>query len=119
MNRQAARIKFGTDGWRAIIGDQFTFANVERVAQAYADYLISIREEPLIKQLVDVGQISKEEAETHLFSKVMKKATSGSVLVIVGFDRRFLSEHFARRAAEVLTGNGIRVAMFQEAQPTP
>lgn len=33
-------IKFGTDGWRAIIGDQFTFENVARVAQAYADYLL-------------------------------------------------------------------------------
>ena len=31
-------IKFGTDGWRAIIAREFTFANVERVAQAYADY---------------------------------------------------------------------------------
>ncbi len=30
---------FGTDGWRDIIGDRFTFGNVSRVAQAYADYL--------------------------------------------------------------------------------
>lgn len=33
-------IKFGTDGWRAIISDQFTFANLRIVAQALADYLI-------------------------------------------------------------------------------
>lgn len=33
-------IKFGTDGWRAIIGDQFTFDNVARVSQAYAEYLL-------------------------------------------------------------------------------
>lgn len=33
-------IQFGTDGWRAIIGDQFTFDNAARVAQAYADYLL-------------------------------------------------------------------------------
>jgi phosphomannomutase len=32
-------IRFGTDGWRALIADEFTFANVERVAQAYSDYL--------------------------------------------------------------------------------
>lgn len=32
-------ISFGTDGWRAIISDEFTFANVRRVAQAYADYI--------------------------------------------------------------------------------
>ncbi len=31
-------IKFGTDGWRAVIAEDFTFANVARVAQASADY---------------------------------------------------------------------------------
>ncbi|MET0625919.1 MAG: phosphoglucomutase/phosphomannomutase family protein, partial [Pyrinomonadaceae bacterium] len=42
MNERGARpapIRFGTDGWRALIADEFTFANVERVAQAYADFL--------------------------------------------------------------------------------
>lgn len=34
-------IRFGTDGWRAIIADQFTFANVRRVSQSLADYLIA------------------------------------------------------------------------------
>ena len=33
-----AKIKFGTDGWRAVIAEDFTFANVARVAQASADY---------------------------------------------------------------------------------
>ncbi|MEO8457979.1 MAG: phosphoglucomutase/phosphomannomutase family protein [Chloroflexota bacterium] len=32
-------IKFGTDGWRAIIADDFTFANVRVCAQATAQYL--------------------------------------------------------------------------------
>ena len=32
-------IKFGTDGWRGIIGDNFTFSNVKIVAQAISDYL--------------------------------------------------------------------------------
>ncbi len=35
-------IRFGTDGWRAIISDEFTFANLRLVAQAIADF---IREE--------------------------------------------------------------------------
>ncbi len=30
---------FGTDGWRDLIGERFTFTNVSRVAQAYAAYL--------------------------------------------------------------------------------
>ncbi len=32
-------IKFGTDGWRGIIADDFTFANVARCSQGLADYL--------------------------------------------------------------------------------
>ena len=32
-------IRFGTDGWRGVIADDFTFANVERVAQAVAHAL--------------------------------------------------------------------------------
>ncbi len=31
-------IKFGTDGWRGVISDDFTFLNVRLVAQAIADY---------------------------------------------------------------------------------
>ncbi len=36
------KIKFGTDGWRGVIGEDFTFPNVRRVAAAVADY---VREE--------------------------------------------------------------------------
>lgn len=32
-------IKFGTDGWRGIIGEDFIFANVRRVAEAMARYI--------------------------------------------------------------------------------
>lgn len=35
------KIKFGTSGWRAIIAEDFTFANVERVANAVCGYLKS------------------------------------------------------------------------------
>jgi phosphomannomutase len=83
-----AKIRFGTDGWRAVIAREYTFANVERVAQAYADYMISVNK-------ID------------------------SSFVVIGFDRRFLSENFAQRAAEVLAGNGFNIALFREATPTP
>ncbi len=33
-------IKFGTDGWRGIIADDFTFDNVRRVARAIASYVL-------------------------------------------------------------------------------
>jgi len=84
------QIKFGTDGWRAVIAREFTFSNLDRVAQAYADFLS--------------GQ---------------SKAETPRPLVVVGFDRRFLSEYFAQRAAEIMGGNGFQVAMFSEAAPTP
>ena len=32
-------IKFGTDGWRGVIGEDFTFKNIRIVSQAIADYL--------------------------------------------------------------------------------
>ncbi|MGH9875954.1 MAG: phosphoglucomutase/phosphomannomutase family protein [Pyrinomonadaceae bacterium] len=84
-----AKIKFGTDGWRAVIARDYTFANLERVTQAYADYLNADNKE------------------------------SRRPLVIVGYDRRFSSELFAQRAAEVLAGNDFNVSLFNEATPTP
>ncbi len=36
-----AEIKFGTDGWRGIIGDNYTFENLKIVSQAVADYLVT------------------------------------------------------------------------------
>jgi len=91
-------ILFGTDGWRAVIAHEFTFANLERVAQAYADFI--------------------NETQSSAQTKRADEATT-TPHVVVGYDRRFLSEKFAARAAEVLAGNGIRVAMFEGDVPTP
>lgn len=38
MCRLNQEIKFGTDGWRGVISDNFTFENVRRVARAIAEY---------------------------------------------------------------------------------
>jgi alpha-D-glucose phosphate-specific phosphoglucomutase len=40
----AQAIKFGTDGWRGIIADDFTFDNVRRVAGAIASYVLKYEE---------------------------------------------------------------------------
>ena len=82
-------IKFGTDGWRAVIADEFTFANVERVAQATADYWTA-NPPPDVERKI-----------------------------IVGYDRRFLSDQFARRTAEVFLGNGFEVVLTSVPTPTP
>ena len=91
---QRTPIRFGTDGWRGVIASEFTFANVARVAQAYADYLLTQR--PL--------ESDRPRTSPH---------------VVVGFDRRFLSEQFARTATEVLAGNGVRTSSFDGDVPTP
>ncbi len=39
MSNAVAQIKFGTDGWRAVIADTYTIANVKILAQAVADFL--------------------------------------------------------------------------------
>ena len=36
---QQTEIKFGTDGWRALIAEDFTFANVARCARGMSDFL--------------------------------------------------------------------------------
>jgi phosphomannomutase len=82
-------IRFGTDGWRAIIAEEFTFGNVERVAQATADYWIA-------------NPVAGTEGK-----------------VIVGYDRRFLSDAFGRRTAEVFAGNGFQVVLTPCPTPTP
>jgi len=82
-------IKFGTDGWRAIIAEEFTFGNIERVSQATADYWTA-----------------------NPVAGTQKK-------VIVGYDRRFLSDAFGQRAAEVLAGNGFEVILTPCPTPTP
>ncbi|MCA1632798.1 MAG: phosphoglucomutase/phosphomannomutase family protein [Acidobacteria bacterium] len=98
-----APIRFGTDGWRAVMADEFTFANVERVAQAYAEYV----------------NLHHPQSAASAISDVDASAARSTPLVVVGFDRRFLSEEFARRAAEVLAGNHIGVAAFEGDVPTP
>lgn len=42
------KIAFGTDGWRAIMADDFTFANVRLVTQALAQYLLVAKGEKII-----------------------------------------------------------------------
>jgi phosphomannomutase len=90
-----AQIKFGTDGWRAVIAEDFTFANVARVAQATADYWKSEVQSPKSK----------------VFGYELK--------AIVGYDRRFFSDRFAQITAEVLAGNDFQVILTPEPTPTP
>ncbi|NSW51967.1 MAG: phosphoglucomutase/phosphomannomutase family protein [Anaerolineae bacterium] len=53
------------------------------------------------------------------FASYMKEIGKAGSWIVVGYDRRFLSDDFARTVAEVLAGNGFRVHLTKEATPTP
>jgi phosphomannomutase len=111
-------IRFGTDGWRAVIGDEFTFENVERVAQAYAEFLLRpAMDETALDESIAHGRQHRDEVHAH--SHPQAHAGHTRPHVVVGYDRRFLSERFAERAAEVLAGNAISVSLFDADVPTP
>ena len=54
------KIKFGTDGWRGVIADDYTFENLSRAAQGFASYLI---EEGKEGQWVVVGYDKRFHSE--------------------------------------------------------
>jgi phosphomannomutase len=80
------KIHFGTDGWRGVIAEDYTFDNVRRCTQGFASYMQSLHPQSWI---------------------------------VIGYDKRFQSENFARVAAEVLVGNGFKVYLTNGATPTP
>ncbi|MCS6960779.1 MAG: phosphoglucomutase/phosphomannomutase family protein [Pseudanabaenaceae cyanobacterium SKYGB_i_bin29] len=86
---QQQGIRFGTDGWRGIIADRFTFANVDRVARAAAQVLAA-----------NFGHLETRR-------------------IMVGYDRRFLSDRFARCAAEAIAEQGYEVYLAQNYCSTP
>ena len=59
-------IKFGTDGWRGVIADAFTFDNVKIVSQAIADYINATTNSP--KGIV-IGFDNRFQGET--FAKLV------------------------------------------------
>ena len=83
-------IKFGTDGWRGLIGADFTFERLLMVAPIAAAVL----------------------ADTY-------GSKTGNRLIIVGFDRRFMAATFAHRMAVGLQEAGFDVLLSDTFAPTP
>jgi alpha-D-glucose phosphate-specific phosphoglucomutase len=90
-------IHFGTDGWRAVISDTFTFHNLRMVTQAIADAVASSD--------WDNGACREVPPDPHK--------------IVIGFDTRFLSDRFAQEVGRVLAANGFTVYLSQADVPTP
>ncbi|HEX7395294.1 MAG TPA: phosphoglucomutase/phosphomannomutase family protein, partial [Anaerolineaceae bacterium] len=90
-------IHFGTDGWRAVISDTFTFSNLRLVTQAIAD--------AVAKEGWTNGSSLDPAPDRHK--------------VVVGFDTRFLSDRYAQDVARVLAANDYTVYLAQADAPTP
>lgn len=88
-SHQANHISFGTDGFRGVIARDFTYDVVRKAAQGMADYL------------------------AYKYMRTEKPA------IAVGYDRRFMSDRFARALAEVLAANGLSVTLSATPLPTP
>jgi phosphomannomutase len=83
-------IKFGTDGWRGVIGADFTFERVILLA-------------PLAAKVLEANYGQPETRSR----------------VIVGYDRRFMAEDFAQAAAEAIQAVGFDVLLSHSYAPTP
>ena len=53
------------------------------------------------------------------FASYLQTLNKNNNKLVIGYDKRFLSEHFAKAAAEVMAGNGFKVLLTKEATPTP
>ena len=89
-----AEIHFGTDGWRAIIGEDFTNDNLVRVIDAAA-------------------RVFKEDAVA------AGRPADAPGTLIVGHDCRQDAHAYAQLAAEVAAAQSFRVLLTQDYCPTP
>src|SRR5215471_17232839 len=79
----ADEIKFGTDGWRGVIADDFTFENVRRVAGAIASYVLK-KEDP--KRGIVIGY------DTRFGSRRFAEATA-EVIALAGIPVKLANDY--------------------------
>ncbi|HUZ05081.1 MAG TPA: phosphoglucomutase/phosphomannomutase family protein [Acidobacteriaceae bacterium] len=86
----AVKIRFGTSGWRAVVAEEFTMANIRRAVTGIARY---VARQPL--------------------------PMAGAHRILVGRDPRFLGEMFVAEAAAILAAHGITPEVIPDPAPTP
>ena len=83
-------IHFGTDGWRGIIGLDFTYHNLNQVAAA-----------------------ASKELFFRYFNEVMTKK------ILIGYDRRFMADEFAESIIPIINGCGFEPVITSSYVTTP
>ena len=87
---ELGEIKFGTDGWRGIIGFDFNLSNLSRVVVA-----------------------SCQELYYQYFEETNSKK------ILIGYDRRFMANEFAKEIASFVKGCGFEPVISTSYVPTP
>ncbi|QGG47473.1 phosphoglucomutase/phosphomannomutase family protein [Heliorestis convoluta] len=100
-------IKFGTDGWRAIMAEEFTFANLEVVVQAIAQY---VQETGLADRGIVIGYDNRFLAER--FAERSAEVLTGNGIAIMMPQKAlptpvtaFAIQHYGAAGAIMLTAS--------------
>ncbi len=93
------QIKFGTSGWRGIIGKDLFIKSVQQVTMAIIDMYLEVVNSASLRANLGVKDIDEARKRG----------------VVLGFDNRFGNEIFAKSISTVLTGNGFTVHYAAEA----
>ena len=99
-------IKFGTDGWRAIIGEDFTSETLELTIHATA--------RAFKKKLIDNAKNSTCESSDSSTIKLQNRP-----VLYIGYDCRENADIYARQAAEIVSSYGFDAILSSDYCPTP
>ncbi|MFU8819263.1 MAG: phosphoglucomutase [Desulfurivibrio sp.] len=92
-------VKFGTSGWRGILGKDLTTQSVRQVTQAIINLYRQAEQEPELAAALGVNGLDQARKQG----------------VVLGYDNRFGGPLLARAAADLLSSRGFRVHFAGEA----
>lgn len=91
MGRFWLKIEFGTDGWRGVVGEDYNFKNIKKIAKAILNYL---------NKKPDIFPFHKEK-------------------IIIGYDTRFLGKETALILSQLFSNSGYDVLLSISPISTP
>ncbi|MBI5623897.1 MAG: hypothetical protein HY924_08975 [Elusimicrobia bacterium] len=95
---------YSASGWRGVLGDDFTFQSVRKIAHVLSQY---------VKENPEFGVASPE------YRALLGGSKAPAPVVVIGYDTRFLAEELAHEAAAVLASDGVKTLVSAGDLPTP